>query len=101
MTTLLCLSLLAIFALPASASPPPDLVPTAVRRGLSRLEKGSGSYITKRDCFSCHHQTHTIGAFVSAKRRGFTISEKVLKEQIEFTLATFSNKRDKLVKGDA
>src|SRR5262245_24166739 len=101
MRPLLCLCLLALLAAPACAAAPPDPLPGAVRRGLARLEKGASSYVTRRDCFSCHHQTHTIGAFVSAKQRGFAIPEKELKAQVEFTLATFSGKLDKVRKGEA
>lgn len=92
---------LLLFALLAPVAAPPDRLSDAVRRGLTRLEKGSASYVTKRDCFSCHHQTHTIAAFVSAKQRGFSIPEKELKAQVEFTLATFRNNLDKISKGDA
>src|SRR4051794_39098231 len=99
MRPLLCLPLLALLAAPASAAAPPDRLDDAVRRGLARLEKGATSYASKRDCFSCHHQTHTIGAFLSAKRRGFRVPEKELKAQVEFTLATFSGKPDKISKG--
>src|SRR4051794_11820481 len=101
MRTLLCLCLLALCTIPARAAGPPDRLSLAVRRGLARLEQGSASYVSKRDCFSCHHQTHTIGAFLSAKRRGFAVPEKELKAQVEFTLATFRGKTDKIVKGDA
>src|SRR5690349_10462030 len=101
MRPLLCMPLLALFAAPAPAAAPPDRLGQAVHRGLARLEKGAASYVTKRDCFSCHHQTHTIAAFVSAKRRGFAVPEKVLKAQVEFTLATFRGKLDKVSKGDS
>src|SRR3954451_7898254 len=100
MRTLLCLCLLVLCAAEVKAAAPPDPLSLAVRRGLARLETGSASYVSKRDCFSCHHQTHTIGAFVSAKRRGFAVPEKELKAQVEFTLATFRGKLDKVSKGD-
>src|SRR5947199_10817555 len=101
MRTLLCLCLLVLCAVPARAAAPPDPLSLAVRRGLARLETGSASYVTKRDCFSCHHQTHTIGAFVSARRRGFAVSEKDLNAQVEFTLASFRDRLDKVSKRDS
>lgn len=101
MRTPLPFLLLAVLAAPAHAAAPPDPVSLAVRRGLARLEKGASNYTTNRDCFSCHHQTHTIGAFVSAKRRGFSVSEGALKEQVKFTLATFDGKHEKIRKGEA
>jgi N-acyl-D-amino-acid deacylase len=87
----LCLCLLALLAGPAAAAAPPpvDHRGPAVRLGLSRLEKGAASYVTKRDCFSCHHQTHTLAAFASARRRGFAVPEKEFAAQLKFTLATF------------
>src|SRR5262249_17049751 len=90
--------LLASFA-PAAA--PPDSLTVAIRRGLDRLEKGAASYTTKRQCFSCHHQTMTVGAFVSARDRGFTISEKGLKHQLAFTLDPFTSKRERVAKGES
>jgi N-acyl-D-amino-acid deacylase len=98
---LLTFAALFVLASTASAAAPPDPLSLAIRRGLTRLEKGSASYITKRQCFSCHHQTHTIGAFVSARQRGFSVSEKALKEQVAFTVETFSSKRDRVAKGDS
>jgi hypothetical protein len=84
---------------PLFAAAPPDPLPRAVRQGLDRLARGAAGYVQKRQCFSCHHQTHTIAAFAAAGRRGFTVSSAVLAEQVEFTLNTFRPKLARVRKG--
>jgi N-acyl-D-amino-acid deacylase len=72
----------------------------AVHKGLARLEEGATSYTTHRQCFSCHHQSLSIAAFVAGQKRGFAVSGERLKEQVEFTLATFREKHPRLRKGE-
>ncbi len=76
-----------------------DAVRRAVERGLKRLDQGSASYVKNRQCFSCHHQSLTVAALHSAQQRGIAIDAGRLKQQVDFTLATFSNRKDRLVKG--
>jgi N-acyl-D-amino-acid deacylase len=84
----------------AARSESPDPVRVAIERGLKRLDQGSASYVTHRQCFSCHHQALTIAALKSAQKRGITIDPGRLKQQLDFTLATFSNRKDRLIKGE-
>jgi hypothetical protein len=71
----------------------------AIRRSLERLEGGASSYITKRTCFACHHQTAYLAVAAEARSRGFAVSAKVFDEQYRFTLATFTKRQHEIVKG--
>jgi hypothetical protein len=93
------LLLIAALASTARADVTPDTVKSAIEKGLRRLEQGAASYITHRQCFSCHHQTSAVLAFVSAGKRGFAVDAEKLKEQVEFTLETFRPKLEQVVKG--
>lgn len=72
----------------------------AIERGLLRLEQGSGNYVKNRQCFSCHHQSLTMAAFRLARQKGFTVSEERWKEQTAFTRNSFTNKLDRIRKGE-
>ena len=37
-----------------------DPARAAIEKGLRRIEQGASSYVTKRTCFSCHHQAMAI-----------------------------------------
>ena len=76
-------------------------VRTAIEKGLHRLEEGAANYTKNRQCFSCHHQAVPMAAFDSARRHGFSVDEKEIRHQIEFTLDTFRPQREKIAKGQA
>jgi N-acyl-D-amino-acid deacylase len=92
---------IALAVLPAAvrAEAKTDATRAAIEKGLRRVEQGAASYITKRTCFSCHHQAMSIQSVASARRRGFAIDEAKLKQQVDFTLKTFSAKKDRVIKG--
>ncbi len=94
-----CLLLGAVLIADARAAAPPDPVSHAIRRGLWRLEQGAASYVTHRQCFSCHHQALTLAAFAAATRRGFRVPAALVQEQTAFTLATFQDRHADLRKG--
>jgi N-acyl-D-amino-acid deacylase len=75
-----------------------DAARSAIEKGLRRIEQGAASYITKRTCFSCHHQALSILTMSSARRHGFAVAADKLRRQIDFTLAAFKDK-DKIRKG--
>jgi hypothetical protein len=70
----------------------------AIEKGLRRIEQGAANYITKRKCFSCHHQALSMLSLTSAKRRGFKVEPAKIRQQIDFTLAGFK-KKDRIAKG--
>src|SRR5262249_41359524 len=57
------------------------------------------SYVTNRQCFSCHHQATAITALTTARRRGFDVEKDRLAEQVEFTLRHWRGKKERLRKG--
>jgi hypothetical protein len=81
------------------AESPSDAVKAAIDKGLRRLETGAANYTTNRQCFSCHHQALPVFALTSAKQRGFTVTTDAVKQQLEFTLAFLSPRKDKIAKG--
>jgi N-acyl-D-amino-acid deacylase len=74
-------------------------VRAAAERGLSRLEKGAASYVKNRNCFSCHHNAMAVFAMTAAKRRGLEVSPERLREQLDFTLASFRSRTESVRKG--
>lgn len=95
----LCLLVLLTITPAASALAPPPPADLAIRRGLTRLRQGSASYLTHRQCFSCHHQALTVAAFAAARTKGFAVPADEHEKQVEFTLATFRPKLAKVAKG--
>jgi N-acyl-D-amino-acid deacylase len=78
-----------------------DPARAAIEKGLRRIEQGAASYIKHRKCFSCHHQAMSLKSLSSARRRGFKVDKARIRQQLEFTLAHFSKKKDKVAKGEA
>jgi N-acyl-D-amino-acid deacylase len=81
-----------------SAAATTDAAKAAIDKGLRRIEQGAANYITKRKCFSCHHQALAILSLTAAQRRGFPVEPASIRRQIAFTLASF-NKKDRIAKG--
>jgi squalene cyclase len=71
----------------------------AIEKGLRRVEKGAANYVKNATCFSCHHQYHALSLLPEAKRRGLAVEEKLLPEQVEFTLETFRPAEELIRKG--
>jgi squalene cyclase len=84
-----------------AAEPTEDaVVRQAVERGLKRLDEGAASYVTNRQCFSCHHQATTITALATARKRGFAVEKARLAEQVDFTMRTWRGREERLRKGN-
>jgi N-acyl-D-amino-acid deacylase len=81
------------------AETPADPLRTAIARALRRVEQGAESYTTHRDCFSCHHQAMALQALASARRHGFEGSPAVVRHQVDFTLAYFKPKHERIAEG--
>jgi len=91
-------NLIGLLLLGLTVAGEPD-VKQAIEKGLRRLDEGAGKYVTRKACFSCHHQALTMHALHMAKQRGFSINEDREREQIAFTLKSFSGKLDAVRKG--
>ncbi len=59
----------------------------AIRRSISLVERSSAEYLRQRECFSCHHQATAVLMLGEARRRGFSVDEKNLREQFDHTEA--------------
>jgi hypothetical protein len=101
MTSSLLVLLVLIFAPAARGEAPAEPVKAAVEKGLRRIEQGASSYIKNRQCFSCHHQAVTIHVLAAARARGFAVEPAKLRQQMDFTLDTFKQKRERVAKGEA
>jgi N-acyl-D-amino-acid deacylase len=103
----ICLTLLVVFAVsnPLSAeeratdAKRDESIAQAVERGLKVVQTAARSYPKHRQCFSCHHQTLPLLGMVAARRAGFEIDEELLKSQLDFTRASFEQRRDALKTG--
>lgn len=90
-------SVLLVLPLIAGQPAPPviesEQVRTAVVKALRRIEVGARNYPKHRQCFSCHHQALPMMALHAAKAHGFSVDERVLTDQVEFTLKSFAGKK--------
>jgi N-acyl-D-amino-acid deacylase len=68
-------------------------VRVAIEKGLQQLERGARNYPKHRQCFSCHHQAVPMLAMHAARKRGFAVDEKLLLEQVDFTMKSFATKK--------
>jgi N-acyl-D-amino-acid deacylase len=90
---------LTLALVPAAAAAKSDPTRAAIDKGLRRIEQGAASYITKRTCFSCHHQAMSILSLSSARRRGFAVESDKIRRQVDFTLKAFQTRKAKVMKG--
>ncbi len=77
----------------------PEELRAAVERGLRRVETGAANYLNNRQCFSCHHQALPILSLTAARKKGFEVEAAKIDKQVEFSLASFAPKKEKLLKG--
>ena len=64
------------------------------------MEKSIATYVEARDCFTCHHQALPIMTLSQARRSGFSVAQKTFTTQTRFTLEYFSDRQDRLPKGE-
>ena len=64
------------------------------------MEKSIAAYVEARDCFTCHHQALPIMTLSQARRSGFSVAQKTFTTQTRFTLEYFSDRQDRLPKGE-
>ena len=72
----------------------------AVERSILLMEKSIATYVEARDCFTCHHQALPIMTLSQARRSGFSVAQKTFTTQTRFTLEYFSDRQDRLPKGE-
>jgi hypothetical protein len=79
--------------------PSPEQIRAAVAKSLPLLEKSSAEYITRRECFSCHHQALPLLAVHTARQRGFRTHAEAFQEQVQFTAESLAKNRDNYRQG--
>ncbi len=89
-----------LVALPMWVMATEDSSRKAVTRSIGLIEKSVSVYIEERSCFSCHHQALSVMALGRAKLAGFTIQDNIVSAQTKFTLEYFTNRKDRLPKGE-
>lgn len=77
------MSLLLATTLHADPAVDSKTVQVAVEKSLKPLIAGATGHIEKKTCFACHNQTYPSFAFSTARKRGFSISDEILSEQVE------------------
>lgn len=96
------LALVMLVYVPATrGETPTEPIKAAIDKGLRRIEQGAASYIKNRQCFSCHHQAVAIHVMTIARARGFELEPAKLRQQLDFTVDTFKQKRERVAKGEA
>src|SRR5206468_10252088 len=83
----------------ARADHPPPGAKEAIDKALPLILKGARGHVAKRTCFACHNQAIPVLALTTAQRRGFSVSDEDLKEQLEHIAAFLDSNRAKYKKG--
>src|SRR5436190_20529439 len=87
-------------AVPELVEPIASARDPAMQQTLILLEKSAATYTQKRECFACHHQTLPAVTLAMARQRGYDVDGKAMAAQADFTLKYFSERSDRLKKGD-
>ena len=75
------------------------VVRSAIEKSIPLLEKTTVGTSEHRGCFTCHGHAMPVLALVEAQRRGFSIDEKNLREQLEHTVADLTIGRERYLEG--
>ncbi len=76
-----------------------DAIRSAISKAIPQLEKGAAGSADQRTCFTCHNQALPVFALVEAKRRGFSVDETNLKQQIVHTTEHLQRGRKEYLEG--
>jgi hypothetical protein len=96
------LALLVGLASPAAAAeqgPAVQDIRAAVAKALPLIQKGSAGHREQRTCFACHHQAIPTLAVVTARSRGFAVSEDELPKHLRFIADFLGRNRSEYLKG--
>src|SRR5687768_17267776 len=72
---------------------------TAIETAIPLLQTSAATYTENRDCFSCHHQSLVQMTLATVRSAGVAVNDKAAKEQTEFTLKYFAERKEKLLTG--
>jgi hypothetical protein len=97
---LLTCAVLLLAAPPAArADDLPAAARAAIGKSLPLLEQSAATYITKRTCFSCHHQSLPAMTVALARTRGLTVDDAAAKAQSTHTRDAFAEKGEQMRQG--
>jgi len=79
---------------PMQTKLPADELVSAAKRSIAILETASAGSAERRTCFTCHSQAHPVLAIVEARRRGLSIDEANLVNQLQHTTEHLNRGRE-------
>jgi hypothetical protein len=85
-------------AIPAAADS--AAIHRAVERSLPLLQSSADTWLAKRQCASCHHQTLGVMAVTVARERGYTVNEALVPAQTERLVHSSQNWLEPFVTGE-
>ncbi len=86
---------------PPPAPLPDPRLPAAVARAIPLLQSSAATWLTKRECTSCHHQALGTMAVAVAREAGFAVDEARAAKQIARILEDLTEDEDSLLDGTA
>jgi hypothetical protein len=72
-----------------------------VNRSLPIIQKADVNFMEKAGCFSCHNQGLAAMAVGTARRKGFTVDEKLAALETKYISEFFASWRERLLQGFA
>src|SRR6516162_896650 len=92
-------AVLLVFLSGSSLARADGAIDVAIAKGLRRVEQGAANYPRQRQCFSCHHQALPIFVLTTARSRTVAADDKLLAEQVAFTVRALTPNRERFLKG--
>jgi hypothetical protein len=81
------------------AAAPPPTVHASISHALPLLRAGAKGHVANRTCFACHNQAMAVLALTTARRRGYRVDEKEVREQLDHIASFLDRNRDKYRQG--
>jgi ankyrin repeat protein len=78
-----------------------NTIQSAVERSLPIIQKADVNFMEKAGCFSCHNEGLTAMAVGTARRKGFTVDERLSQIEVKHVAEFFNGWRDRLLQGIA
>lgn len=89
--------------LPCAAQEPvevaPDSIKAAASKALPLIEKSALTYMSHRQCFSCHHQALPVAALVEASKRGLEVQADSVPKLTRFSAKFLKGNEENYRKG--
>jgi len=76
-----------------------DALRQAVEKALPLIQSSATEFTKHRDCFSCHHQALPVFALTTAGKKGFSIDQQVIKDQVAWTAQFLKKNEQRYLEG--